>query len=89
MLIRVNGLIAIVRNFLSHGGCMLNSVLPFGILFETHRLGSFEQSVRFQWNMDPSRWMLSGQGGTAVADARAMNEGEFYDTDDKIGMASV
>jgi hypothetical protein len=39
--------------------------------------------------MDPSRWMLSGQGGTAVADARAMNEGEFYDTDDKIGMASV
>ena len=71
MMTRVNGLIAIVRNFLSHGGFMFNSVLPLGILFESHRLRSFEQGVWFQWNMDPSRWMLSGQGRTVVPEALA------------------
>ncbi len=65
--------------FLSDGTLMFNSVIPYGVPFQTHRLTSLDHSVWFHQTCDVSDWMLFDQRSTAAADGRGMNEGEAYD----------
>jgi acyl-CoA thioesterase-2 len=69
-----------VLAYLSDGTLMFNSVLPYGIPFQTHRLTSLDQSVWFHRDISPGDWMLYDQRSTAAADGRGLNEGEVYDS---------
>ncbi|MDG1444106.1 MAG: thioesterase family protein [Pseudomonadales bacterium] len=73
-----------VLAFLSDGTLMFNSVIPFGVPFQTHRLTSLDHSVWFHHICDVSDWMLFDQRSTAAADGRGMNEGEAYDQTGKL-----
>lgn len=64
--------------FLSDVPIVFNSVLPYGLPFETHMITSLDQSVWFHRGADPSQWMLFDQMSTAAADGRGMNEGRIY-----------
>ncbi|HIG39891.1 MAG: hypothetical protein ABGY96_00795 [bacterium] len=68
-----------VLAFLSDGTLMFNSVLPYGVPFQTHRLTSLDHSVWFHRSCDMTQWTLFDQRSTAVADSRGMNEGEVFD----------
>jgi acyl-CoA thioesterase-2 len=64
--------------FLSDGTLMFNSVLPYGVPFQSHRLTSLDQSVWFHADADTEEWMLFDQRSTAAADGRGMNSGEVF-----------
>lgn len=64
---------------MSDGTLMFNSVIPYGVPFQTHRLTSLDHSVWFHQTCDVFDWMLFDQRSTAAADGRGMNEGEAYD----------
>lgn len=64
--------------FLADGTLMFNSVLPYGVPFQSHRLTSLDQSVWFHRHADVSQWMLYDQRSTAAADGRGLNEGEAF-----------
>lgn len=68
----------VVLAFLSDAPIVFNSVLPYGLPFETHLVTSLDQSVWFHRPVDPSQWMLFDQMSTAAADGRGMNEGRIY-----------
>jgi acyl-CoA thioesterase-2 len=78
-----------VLAFLSDGTLMFNSVLPYGIPFQTHRLTSLDQSVWFHRDVDPGDWMLYDQRSTAAADGRGLNEGEVYTSDGVLIMSTA
>jgi len=69
-----------VLAFLSDGFLMFNSVLPYGVPFQTHRLTSLDHSVWFHRSCPVDDWMLYDQRSTAVVDGRGLNEGEVFDT---------
>ncbi len=71
----------VVLAFLADGTLMFNSLIPYGVPFETHRLTSLDQSVWFHRMPEPSEWMLFDQRSTAAAGARGLNEGEIYARD--------
>lgn len=66
--------------FLSDGFLMFNSVLPYGIPFQTHRLTSLDHSVWFHRTCPAQEWMLYDQRSIAAADGRGLNEGEIFDS---------
>ncbi|MFT7687721.1 MAG: acyl-CoA thioesterase-2 [Candidatus Azotimanducaceae bacterium] len=68
-----------VLAFLSDGTLMFNSVLPYGVPFQSHRLTSLDHSVWFHRMCDVQDWMFFDQRSTAAADGRGMNEGEVFD----------
>ena len=67
-----------VLGFLSDGTLMFNSVLPYGVPFQTHSLTTLDHSVWFHHNADVRDWMLYDQCSTAAAVGRGMNEGKAY-----------
>jgi hypothetical protein len=77
----------VVLAFLSDGTLMFNSVLPYGVPFQTHRLTSLDQSVWFHRDTNPGDWMLFDQRSTAAADGRGMNTGEIYSADGRLVMS--
>ena len=68
-----------VLAFLSDGFLMFNSVLPYGIPFQTHRLTSLDHSVWFHRACAVEDWMLYDQRSIAAVDGRGLNEGEVFD----------
>jgi|TARA_B110000305_G_scaffold113309_1_gene127511 acyl-CoA thioesterase-2 len=73
-----------VLGFLSDGTLMFNSVLPYGVPFQTHMLTSLDHSVWFHHHADVRDWMLFDQRSTAAADGRGMNEGKVYTRSGKL-----
>jgi len=73
-----------VLGFLSDNTLMFNSVLPYGIPFQTHRLTTLDHSVWFHSLPDTREWMLFDQRSTAAADGRGMNEGQVYGRDGRL-----
>lgn len=72
--------------FLSDGTLMFNSVLPYGVPFQSHRLTSLDQCVWFHRDADVEQWMLYSQRSTAAADGRGMNSGEVFTRDGMLVM---
>lgn len=68
----------VVVAFLSDVPIVFNSVLPYGLPFETHLVTSLDQSLWFHRAADPSEWMLFDQMSTAAVDGRGLNEGRIY-----------
>lgn len=64
--------------FLSDVPIVFNSILPYGLPFETHMITSLDQSIWFHRHVDPSQWLLFDQTSTAATDGRGMNEGRIY-----------
>ncbi len=71
----------IVLAFLSDATIMFNSIVPYGVIMETHRATSLDHSVWFHRKSDPAQWMLYDQRSTAAGDGRGMNFGEIYGAD--------
>ena len=71
----------VVLAFLSDATIMFNSIVPYGVIMETHRATSLDHSVWFHRKSDPAQWMLYDQRSTAAADGRGMNFGEIYGAD--------
>ncbi|MFT4711705.1 MAG: acyl-CoA thioesterase-2 [Candidatus Azotimanducaceae bacterium] len=66
--------------FLSDGFLMFNSVLPYGIPFQSHRLTSLDHSVWFHRTCPAEEWMLYDQRSIAAVDGRGLNEGEIFNS---------
>ena len=75
--------------FLSDGTLMFNSVIPYGVPFQTHRLTSIDHSAWFHRTCDVGDWMLYDQRSTAAADGRGMNEGEVFDRSGRLIMTTA
>jgi acyl-CoA thioesterase II len=73
-----------VLGYLSDGTLMFNSVLPYGVPFQTHLLTTLDHSVWFHHNADVRDWILFDQSSTAAADGRGMNEGKAYTRSGKL-----
>ncbi|MCB1644990.1 MAG: thioesterase family protein [Pseudomonadales bacterium] len=78
-----------VLAFLSDGTLMFNSVLPYGIPFQTHRLTSLDHAGWFHRPADVGQWMLYDQVSTATADGRGMNMGEVFDRSGRLIMTCM
>lgn len=74
----------VVLAFLSDAPIVFNSVLPYGLPFETHLVTSLDHSVWFHRSVDLSAWVLYDQMSTAAADGRGMNEGRIYGPDGEL-----
>lgn len=71
----------VILAFLSDVPIVFNSVLPYGVPFETHLVTSLDQSIWFHRTVDTSDWMLADQMSTAATDGRGLNEGRIYGPD--------
>ena len=74
----------VVLSYLSDATLMFNSVLPYGLPFQTHRLTSLDQSTWFHRSVDPGNWMVYDQRSIAAAGGRGLNEGEIYSQDGQL-----
>ena len=73
--------------YLSDATLLFNSVIPYGIPMQTHRMTSLDQSCWFHRASDPSLWLLFDQRSVAATDGRGLNEGEIYSADGKLVMS--
>lgn len=71
----------VVLAFLSDVPIVFNSVVPYGLPFESHLVTSLDHSIWFHRPVDPAAWMLYDQHSSAAADGRGLNEGRLYDGD--------
>lgn len=79
----------VVLAFVSDVPIVFNSVLPYGVPFETHLVTSLDQSIWFHRTADPSQWMLFDQGSSAAADGRGLNEGRIFGPDGELILSCV
>jgi acyl-CoA thioesterase-2 len=73
--------------YLSDATLLFNSVLPYGVPMQTHRMTSLDQSCWFHHTTDASQWMLFDQRSVAATDGRGLNEGEIFSADGKLVMS--
>jgi len=79
----------VVLAYLSDVPIVFNSVVPYGLPFQTHMVTSLDHSIWFHRPIDPSGWMLYDQHSSAAADGRGLNEGRLYDSDGTLILTCV
>jgi len=79
----------VVLAYLSDVPIVFNSVVPYGLPFESHMVTSLDHSIWFHRPVDPSGWMLYDQHSSAAADGRGLNEGRLYDADGALILTCV
>ena len=65
--------------FLGDGTLMFNSILPYGVPFQSHRMTSLDHAMWFHQHTDADEWLLFDQCSLAVDDSRGLNQGEIFD----------
>lgn len=79
----------VVLAYLSDVPIVFNSVVPYGLPFESHMVTSLDHSLWFHRPVDPSGWMLYDQHSSVAADSRGLNEGRLYGPDGALVLTCV